>query len=816
MPAASRRTIRFSKPVNRLWQSDAYKISRDRPIVASHQGLPIGTGRMGAMVWTLEDRVCLCVNHVNLYAMDGTSQSFFQRNTDYCGGCGLVDIVLSSENGVPFPAAPFYRELDLDTGRVRIKGAGVTVEAVACPDRDIFALRVRCERGRDEPVSVRLRMLRPPDACREQHTARSRFREDGGDVSLAQHFVEKEYESRSVLTVRMPGREARFRPVDEQTVALEAPGDAECVILLATAATRGSASQLADRVRGQLDAAGPLGFDLLADQAAEWWHRFWQCNGLSLHSADGTADRLQSMSEFYLYCMACSGRGEFPPKFNGMLWVSHGDVRPWGAQHWWHNLACLARPLHGMADDNLGAPVYEMYWNMRNAARLAARQQWGSRGLFFGEIAPFNGPDPLPDDIAAEMRDLYLCRTPWSPSQRFLDYAYRRNPRESRWNWKYGGQWVEGKWTYRQSETAPFGPTVHLLSSGARIAWQFWMRYEHSMDRTFLRKRAYPILKGVLEFFRHFPNLRLGGDGRYHIHHVNLWEYRIDATDPIDCVAALHALTGAAIRAAEILDIDSELCAEWQAFRTKLPRFPTQTDADGHDHWVHAANNDTLGHNTLFPVSYWPDVVNPESEDEELFAVAQHTLDLASPPHWPPPDSRVDALDGRTVATAVLGRTERLRQVLPALVRPGFLHGNGFSPRESAKLAPGTTVQCHGVLTQCLQIALCASLAPRPGGDPVLRPFHAWPADWDAEFAFRVRGAFTVRGCWRDGKARWLEVESRAGGPLRIRCLHDPHLVRCTRNAAVHPLPEAQPWVIPTAQGDCLRFEWQHAGTTDG
>jgi hypothetical protein len=32
--------------------------------------------------------------------------------------------------------------------------------------------------------------------------------------------------------------------------------------------------------------------------------------------------------------MASSSRGKFPPKFNGMLWNTGGDLRSWGAQHW--------------------------------------------------------------------------------------------------------------------------------------------------------------------------------------------------------------------------------------------------------------------------------------------------------------------------------------------------------------------------------------------------------------------------------------------------------------------------------------------------
>ena len=55
-----------------------------------------------------------------------------------------------------------------------------------------------------------------------------------------------------------------------------------------------------------------------------------------------------------------------------------------------------------------------MYSGMFDAAATAARQQWGSQGIYIPETVWLDGLAKLPDDIAAEMRDLYLLRKPWS------------------------------------------------------------------------------------------------------------------------------------------------------------------------------------------------------------------------------------------------------------------------------------------------------------------------------------------------------------------------------------------------------------------
>ena len=106
--------------------------------------------------------------------------------------------------------------------------------------------------------------------------------------------------------------------------------------------------------------------------------------------------------------MASSSRGKFPPKFNGMIWNTGGDLRTWGAQHWFANRAAITRrsrhrPLELMD------PVFDMYTGMHEASAVAARQQWGSQGIYIPETTYFDGLEKLPDDIAAEMRELYLA-----------------------------------------------------------------------------------------------------------------------------------------------------------------------------------------------------------------------------------------------------------------------------------------------------------------------------------------------------------------------------------------------------------------------
>src|ERR1700743_3866239 len=55
----------------------------------SESGLPIGNGRMGTLVWTTPSALPFQINRVDVFGNGSATESFPQRHTDYCGGCGF-------------------------------------------------------------------------------------------------------------------------------------------------------------------------------------------------------------------------------------------------------------------------------------------------------------------------------------------------------------------------------------------------------------------------------------------------------------------------------------------------------------------------------------------------------------------------------------------------------------------------------------------------------------------------------------------------------------------------------------------------------
>ena len=210
-------------------------------------------------------------------------------------------------------------------------------------------------------------------------------------------------------------------------------------------------------------------------------------------------------------------------------------------------------------------PFFSMYFGMYDACALAARQQWGTKGIYIPEVTYFSGPERIPDNLVQEFQDLFLARKPYEQaSKEFLAYAQTKNCLNSRYNFLSFGSYVNGVYVAPDKGAGIFGHCTHFLSGMSGIASQFWQRYEFTGDKEWLRAEAYPMIKGVAEFYANFPNLKKESDGKYHIYHVNRIESDWDSQDTSSELGAMRSIFPMAIRASQILGVDEELRPKWQ------------------------------------------------------------------------------------------------------------------------------------------------------------------------------------------------------------------------------------------------------------
>jgi hypothetical protein len=779
----------------------------ERPPDHSEEGIPVGNGRMGSLVWTTPSAMHLQINRVDVYGNDASSDSFFERHNDYCGGCGFVDVEVGEGGDEIFPAAGFRQRLSVHDGLLTMEGKGVSARVIASPAADVMAIALDDRRTTPNEIRVRLRMLRyaaqsfdgEVQKLAESHTvavrtrsqrADSRLSVHGDRIVLQQEFREGEFVCRSAVAIAMTGRRGHAEIANLAEVRLSAPPAARAaVVLIASAASFDPAVDVVAAALGQLDQARRKSFAALSAETADWWHDFWTRGFVHLHSADGVADFVEQHYHYYLYVMAASSRGSLPPKFNGMIWNTGGDLRTWGTQHWFANLSCYYEALPAANHVELMGPMYAMYSGMYDACARAARQQWGSQGIFIPETVFFNGLATLPDDIAQEMRELYLTRKPWEQrSQRFRTFAETKHPHSSRWNWIGSGKWVDGRWEIADRGAGPYGPVTHNLGTTAKIAVLYWRRYEYTLDADWLRTRAYPMLRGAAELYRNFPNVRKGDDGRIHIYGTNSNESIWGGTDSDEDLSSLRGLLPVAIRAAELLKVDPELRTAWSALLAELAPLPASDDPlalvpagyAGPRVFVRSRRPVVRGQGFLPDPNSLPmwffDLCAVETRDATMRQTAAATFDgyFADGITERTP---VSVLSKLAIAAASIGRADAVRHLIPNQIRAlqaeratAYQGGRPLANRMTLREGPqALDAQRLGRAAEALHLALLQSAPPAPGEEPILHVFPACPTEWDVAFTLLARGAFLVTASRRGGRVEFVELESRAGASCQLR-----------------------------------------------
>jgi hypothetical protein len=748
-----------------------------KPVPRSEEGMPVGNGRMGSLVWTTPQSLRFQINRVDVYANNSSTNSFFERHNDYCGGCGFVDIDFGK---TVFPESGFPQRLSVYDGLLTVGGAKV----LAWPHQDVMAVQV------DAPVQVSLRMLRfdnkyfggPMEKMiadhvvtvqTRNHTAASRLEIRGECVVLTQEFREGDYSCKSAVAIG--NGKARIPNETEARIEVQ-PG----TVWIASAATFDPKEDVAATALRQLAAAASKGWNGVVKETSDWWHDFWSRGWVDLKSDDGVAQNVARNYHYFLYVMASSSRGKFPPKFNGMLWNTQGDLRTWGAQHWYANTSCYYEAIFASNRISLLDPLFDMYSGMYEASATAARQQWGSQGIYIAETSYFNGLEKLPDDIAVEMQDLYLLRKPWEQrSERFKEFAQYKHPHSSRWNWIQSGEWKNGRWVIAERGFGPYGAVNHIFGSTAKIAYYYWRRYEFTMDRDWLHDRAYPMLKGAAEFYRNYPNVKRGADGKWHIHNTNSNESIYGARDTDEDMSSMRGITAVALRAAQILNVDAELQSRWREFLDNLAPLPTSDDPE-------ALKPDNYNGPRVFVRGLKPAIkpggFTPDGNSLPMFLfdlvnsgpnveTAMNTFNAALR-NGIGPQTNVSVLSKMAIAGAQLRRADAVRYMIPAQIdarvpergtayKGGAVLANRMTLREGPQ---ALDAQRLGRAAEALHLALLRSNPPGPGEDPVIEPFAAWPKEWTARFKLAARGGFVVTA-----SSEAIEVEATVDGECRLK-----------------------------------------------
>lgn len=851
----------------------------DGTVKRSEGGLPIGNGRMGTLVWTSPSALKMQVNRSDVYANNSFSNSFNERHYDYGYACGFVDIDLADYGADVF--GPDTRQhLDLYRALGEIDGRGVKTQFFACEGVDAFAFRVEDERKDAESVKVKVKMLRPAEFRVKCNLAVSDFETVDDIVVLKQVFyednevyqpinyekihdfkyVEDGHYCASAIAVRVVGRPTRIRynnesggqhpgiegrqPImlgqeneTETRICLE-PGPGEFEVYVASASTFDQKADVATKAVDAVRKASGMGWRQVSAHTEEVWKKFWNMSYIELWG-DEEAKLVEQHYQYFMYIMGCCSRNsEFAPNFGGLLFSPRGDYRHWGTMQWGANLSIYYNPIMTSGHYELAKPYFNHYFNMRERLAVAAKQQWDAEGIYIPEVVGFDGPEVLPDDIAKELSDLLLVRKPWEEhSDEFWKFAFNKRPHESRWNFKTYEAWQKGYQIIKDRGIGAFGPVTHMFDFAVRYCFVLWEYYQHSGDIEFFRERAYPMIKGVCQFFHTFPNLKKDEDGLYHVYYTNCGEGFYGSKDSMGSMISLYGIYPIAIEASKILGEDEELRAQWEEKFSHLAPLPDSFNPEFHQGdmlksdkrvWVNAVGDfevlEKKGITQMMRPSVSPvreyDLVGLESEytNPEWYEIARNSVELMMERMPDYDQSSVGEMSGSGALMAKMGLGDHMRNIIVNQIHAinadreyCYYYNNGRQPVYENRLTSREGVNAMSAqrlanVANALQNGLIQSSGGAPTAEPVLRLFPAMPSGWNTHFLLHAKAGFRVEAAWEDGKITLARITSERGKDLRVRNPWGEAEVKITVNGTAGAGLRGSLLTVQTNPGDVIEL----------
>jgi len=307
-------------------------------------------------------------------------------------------------------------------------------------------------------------------------------------------------------------------------------------------------------------------------------------------------------------------------------------------------------------------------------------------------------------------------------------------------------------------------PTV-----AAWLSQHFYLHYKYSMDKSFLKERAYPYLKEVATFLEDFTytdeqgilQLPLSSSPEIYNNSIQAWFRTMTNYD----LALIRSVFKTTSELAGELGLADE-STHWKMMENKLPLLDTDetgglTFAKGHPYNVsHRHLSNAMAIHPLGIIDW-----SNGEEDREIIRATIDNFDRVGPDYWVGysyswiGNMNARAMDGE-------GACEALRTFAQCFCLKNTFHANGDQTKtgKSRFTYRPFTLEGNFAFASGIQEMLIQSHTG------TIRIFPAIPSSWeDVSFTnLRTYGAFLVSAEKKEGEIRQVKVTSEKGGLFKM------------------------------------------------
>lgn len=726
----------------------------DRPAVYWEQGIPMGNGLLGTVLWGNGDPLKLSLDRMDIWdtrnwrPREGDNWQAYKKLLD--AGRGGETTRFGRPDGQPHPTRipvgrlelmpagkpaehrmRLHLEPALASGRLETDHGALDYRTFVAADEQVIVFEGKTS-GR-ESVAMRFKLLTRRGDYAWEDTAASRRCEAG---MTEQNTLTAQFRAWGYPDAELSQRDdvRRWRQVipegGEYAVAIlrTQPEPDRFVLFACIEYDRGGGDAVQAAYRS-VRRAQKRGLEALLEAHAAWWKDYFPRSFLSIPDT-----RLEGYYWTEIYKLGCLARPggihmciQGPWMNDDNLWLVCDNDYHWNMQQP-ENLW----PVYTANRLEFGLPLFDMLEKQLPVLRANAMENFGGDGA-----------------VLAHCTDVDFRPTRMNPD-----------------NFSYSGM----PWA----------------------CWHYWLHYQYTLDTEFLRNRAYPMLKLALAPL--LGELTAGGDGflhlpwcnspEYHSEHETYrwylnegpdWAHRFGPDATID-LSLVKFLLRAVVEASRTLETDAEQRPGWQETLDRMAPYTVdrigslQVRADlplrsSHRHLSH-----------LFPIHPLHEITlenNPKLVEKSL-----DVLDLNGHGEWlgwsMPWASLLYAYGGRPLAARNL-----LLDLLDRFITEGGMHLNapiGYSEvslHAKKRVYDGQTVEGGLGAAAAIQELLLQSV----GG--VIKIFSVSPPGWSEAVigGMRCEGAFLVDAVRDDYRTRFVRIFSEKGGIARIETDFGPEVL---------------------------------------
>jgi len=683
---------------------------------AWHQGIPLGNGLMGAMVWSGDGHLRLSIDRADLwdlsyireFDLDEWNFSWVFQRWVKAGEYGAVQQLFDQ---------PYYR----DPAPVRLPAGAVTLDLFSLGRPDSVSLdlfRGSCRLAWNSGIAMSIfvhasqhvgmfritglpKEIAPALSPHNFLLVRNRFSTDTVPIGWQQL-------SYPLPVMRVEKQRAYFHQDASQGISwemeLQWKYHQDTLDAAWSVAVHYPGGETTVPVWDMVSHFLTLGYDSLYRTHTGWWQRYWM--QAALHLPDSAMQRQWEMGQ---YLTGASFRKDAPPPSILGLWTNDDGQLPYDKNayhHYLHTQMC-AWPCYSGNRLAEAAVLTDWLWLYKPVAEKYTRKYFGADGLAFPGVSAFN--------------------------------AYPLGG---------GAPWA-------------FSPTV-----SAWLGHHFYWQWKYSMDRNFLQHRAYPWVRDVALFLEKMsvflPDssrcLLMSSSPKTGGATGEAW-FGLNTNYDLALIRALHT---AACEMAEQLGLEDDL----QRWRRNLDSWPEPAVDSTFSRLMIAPGVLPDPHHSYLShlVAVYPLGLIDAFRDERTASLVKRSLDdlaPASDASW-----QAYGLAWLALLRARAGQGNEARAALRALIRGHFL-ANGLAVTEKQKdrqetlpLSPEAGMGFNAAVQEMLL----------QGHHGIIRLFPAIPEEWKnvSFMKLRTEGAFLVSAAMKQGLVSSVVVLSEKGGVMRM------------------------------------------------